>query len=83
VIYTHTDIRLNKKISTAAVLHILGAEYKVIVVGDAYMAPEELLDPGGAVYYYHHNDTPGIERLRRVQAHFRACIWFNPILERH
>ena len=47
------------------------------------MAPEELLEPGGAIYYYHNNDTPGIEWLRRVQAHFRSCIWLNPMPERH
>jgi uncharacterized protein with von Willebrand factor type A (vWA) domain len=79
----YTDMRLDKRLSTASVLHTLGAEYKVIFVGDAYMAPEELLDPGGAIYYYHNNDTPGIEWLRRVQAHFQACIWFNPMPERH
>ena len=57
--------------------------YKAILVGDASMAPEELLDPGGAIYYYHNNDTPGIEWLRRIQAHFRACIWLNPMSEQH
>jgi uncharacterized protein with von Willebrand factor type A (vWA) domain len=46
------------------------------------MAPEELLEPGGAIYYYQNNDTPGIEWLRRVQAHFRSCIWLNPMPER-
>jgi hypothetical protein len=79
----YTDIRLHKKIFTAAVLHTLDADYQVIVVGDAYMAPEELLNPGGAIYYYHNNDTPGIEWLRRLQTHFRACIWLNPMPERH
>jgi uncharacterized protein with von Willebrand factor type A (vWA) domain len=75
----YTDMGMNKKISTTTVCHILEAGYKVILVGDAYMAPEELLEPGGAIYYYHNNDTPGIEWLRRVQAHFRSCIWLNPM----
>jgi uncharacterized protein len=79
----YTDMGMNKKISTATVFHILEAGYKVILVGDAYMAPEELLEPGGSIYYYHNNDTPGIEWLRRVQAHFRSCIWLNPMPERH
>ncbi len=77
----YSDMRLNKKLSTASLLHGLDADYKVILVGDAYMAPEELLDPGGALYYYHHNDTPGIAWLRRIQEHFRACIWLNPLPE--
>ena len=75
----YTDIRMNKKTSVQALLRTLDAEYKVILVGDAYMAPEELLEPGGAIYYYHHNSTPGIEWLRRIEAHFKSCIWLNPI----
>jgi uncharacterized protein with von Willebrand factor type A (vWA) domain len=77
----YADIRMNKRVSTASLLHILDADYKVILVGDAYMAPEELIDPGGALYYYHYNDTPGMTWLRRIQEHFRACIWLNPLPE--
>jgi uncharacterized protein with von Willebrand factor type A (vWA) domain len=79
----YTDMRLNKKADTAAILQSLDASYKVILVGDAYMAPEELLEPGGAIYYYHNNNTAGIEWLRRIAAHFHACIWLNPMPERH
>jgi uncharacterized protein with von Willebrand factor type A (vWA) domain len=79
----YTNIRMNKKESTRSLLQTLDADYKVILVGDAYMAPEELIDPGGAIYYYHHNSTPGIEWLRRIQAHFKSCIWLNPIPARN
>ena len=75
----YSDMRMNKKVSTSSLLHTLDADYKVILVGDAYMAPEELIDPGGALYYSHHNDTPGMTWLRRIQEHFRACIWLNPL----
>jgi uncharacterized protein len=79
----YIDMGMNKKIATPTVFHTMEADYKVILVGDAYMAPEELLEPGGAIYYYHDNDIPGIEWLRRVRAHFQACIWLNPMPERH
>jgi uncharacterized protein with von Willebrand factor type A (vWA) domain len=79
----YIDMGMNKKIATPTVLQTMEADYKVILVGDAYMAPEELLEAGGAIYYYHNNDIPGIEWLRRVRAHFRACIWLNPMPERH
>jgi uncharacterized protein with von Willebrand factor type A (vWA) domain len=79
----YTDIRMNQKTSVQGLLRTLDADYKVIVVGDAYMAPEELTEPGGAIYYYHHNSTPGIEWLRRIQAHFKSCIWLNPIPSRN
>jgi uncharacterized protein len=77
----YSDMRLHTSVSTSSLLHVLDADYRVILVGDAYMAPEELIDPGGALYYYHHNDTPGITWLRRIQEHFRACIWLNPLPE--
>jgi uncharacterized protein with von Willebrand factor type A (vWA) domain len=79
----YTDIRMNKKTAVQALLRTLDADYKVILVGDAYMAPEELLEPGGAIYYYHNNRTPGIEWLRRIEAHFKSCIWLNPIPSRN
>lgn len=79
----YTDIRMNKKASVQALLRTLDADYKVILVGDAYMAPEELTAPGGAIYYYHNNSTPGIEWLRRIEAHFKSCIWLNPIPSRN
>jgi uncharacterized protein len=79
----YTDIRMNKKTSVQSLLRTLEADYKVILVGDAYMAPEELVEPGGAIYYYHNNRTPGIEWLRRIEAHFKSCIWLNPIPSRN
>ena len=79
----YTNMRMNQKESTRSLLQTLDADYKVILVGDAYMAPEELIDPGGAIYYYHNNSTPGIEWLRRIQAHFKSCIWLNPIPARN
>ena len=79
----YTDIRMNKKTSVQTLLRTLDADYKVILVGDAYMAPEELVEPGGAIYYYHNNHTPGIEWLRRIEAHFKSCIWLNPIPSRN
>jgi uncharacterized protein with von Willebrand factor type A (vWA) domain len=84
-IYEHlyADIRLHQTIATHALLQTCAADYRVILVGDAYMAPEELLDAGGALYNYPQNSIPGIEWLRRIQAHFKACIWLNPMPQRH
>ena len=75
----YADMRLNKSVSTSSLLHILDADYKVILVGDAYMAPEELIDPGGALYY-HQNDTPGLTCCAHSGALSRG-IWLNPMPE--
>ncbi|MEL6187922.1 MAG: VWA domain-containing protein [Myxococcota bacterium] len=54
----------------------------LIFVGDAYMAPSELIDPHGSIYYYHHHKTPGLAWLHRLRSQFPRCIWLNPIPER-
>ena len=53
-------------------------DYKVILVGDARMAVQELTERYGAVNYYQRNETPGIIWLRRFAGHFTHCVWLNP-----
>lgn len=73
-----TDIWLMKSIPTRKVLEEAGRNYKVILVGDAYMAPSELLTPNGAIDYWYRNDRPGIEWLVDIRKRFRKAIWLNP-----
>jgi len=75
----YTDIWNSESIPTAKVLANLDSDYKVILVGDAHMAPSELMSVGGAIDYYYHNEQPGIYWLKRVAEHFRHSIWLNPI----
>jgi len=56
---------------------------KLVVIGDALMHPSELLDSGGALYFYRHNPTAGLEWLRRVEDHFRRAVWLNPEPEKY
>jgi hypothetical protein len=51
----------------------------VIIVGDASMAPYELMRAGGIIDWGLHNDRPGIEWLRRLRQHFEYSAWLNPI----
>ena len=76
------DIYTSEAVPTASLLQNLSPDYKVILVGDAYMAPSELYAVGGAIDYYYHNDQPGIEWLHRIADHFRHCVWLNPMPER-
>ena len=55
-----------------------GPEYKCIIVGDADMAPPELLNRNGAIHYFYYNDVPGMEWLTRIRDHFKKTVWFNP-----
>ena len=65
-------------VSTEYLLSTLGSDYKTVIVGDANMAPWELLERYGAINYYQRNDTPGIEWLKRIARHFTHAIWLNP-----
>ncbi len=78
----YQDIYNSESVPTAELLHNLAPDYKVILVGDAYMAPSELFSVGGAIDYYYHNERPGIEWLQRIADHFRHCVWLNPMPER-
>ena len=74
----YTDIWQMKAVSTRKVLDQTSRNYKVILVGDAYMAPSELLSPNGAIDYWYRNDRPGIEWLMDIRKRFRKVIWLNP-----
>jgi len=67
---------------TSRVLHELSGEYKLILVGDAAMAPSELMARDGIIWWGRTNAEPGIEWLRKLARHFDHAVWLNPIPER-
>ena len=67
---------------TRQLLAQLSPDYKLIVVGDACMAPSELALVGGAIDYYQRNDEPGWTWLERLVGQFSRCAWLNPVPER-
>jgi uncharacterized protein len=73
------DIERNKSVSTMDLLKSEDNDYKVILVGDAEMAPSELTWVNGAIDYWYHNDTPGVVWLQRIKDKFKNIIWLNPL----
>ncbi len=62
-------------------LHTLGPEWKLIMVGDAAMHPAELLGAGDYEYYatgHHGPPQTGMKWLVRLADHFRRFAWLNP-----
>jgi uncharacterized protein with von Willebrand factor type A (vWA) domain len=63
-------------------LHDLGPEWKVVIVGDAAMHPAELLGSGDYEYYATGNSggeaTSGMATLVKIADHFRRGAWLNP-----
>jgi uncharacterized protein with von Willebrand factor type A (vWA) domain len=77
-----TDMERNASISTLDMLKSEDSDYKVIIVGDAEMAPSELTWVNGAIDYWYHNDTPGIIWMQRFKEKFKDAIWLNPLPKR-
>ncbi|QEY58096.1 VWA domain-containing protein [Pseudomonas sp. C27(2019)] len=68
--------RGNERIPTQDVLHKYGADYKVIFVSDAAMAPYEVTQAGGSVEHW--NEEPGYVWMQRFMHKFKKLIWINP-----
>ena len=78
-LYTDTSCSLDRAISTNGVLRDLPGDYKLIVVGDAEMAPSELLQRDGVIWWGFGNDEPGIDWLRKLRGHFEHSVWLNTV----
>jgi len=53
-------------------------ETRIIIVGDAAMAPYELSDPHGALYVGLNESRPSVNYLKFLARTFRHTVWFNP-----
>ena len=62
-------------------LHTYPSDYKVIIVGDAAMAPYEILSPGGSIEYL--NKEAGGVWMNRFTDTWRRLIWLNPTPQEH
>ena len=54
-------------------------ETRLLILGDASMAPEELLYPGGAITWGTQDAEPSLRWLERLRDRFRHSAWLNPI----
>ena len=77
-VYTRPDMHPKRSESTLHLLAQLDPDYKLVMVGDACMAPTELLVPGGAIDYQYMNEEPGAQWLERLEQHFERAAWLNP-----
>ena len=65
-----------QRYSTAELLRTYGADYRLILVGDATMSPYEISQPGGSVEHW--NEEAGAQWLRRLFDAFPHHAWLNP-----
>lgn len=64
-------------IDTEWMFRNLDSDYKVIVVGDAAMAPEELYSDSGN-YRGPNGGLSGLEWLKLLKSHYKKIVWLNP-----
>jgi uncharacterized protein with von Willebrand factor type A (vWA) domain len=56
----------------------LDPETRFVIVGDASMAPYELMATDGSIYIEERSGKPSYERLRFIAESFPHSIWINP-----
>lgn len=54
-------------------------ETRLVMVGDASMAPYELMATDGSIYIQERSGMPSIERLKSMAETFPHCVWLNPV----
>ena len=59
----------------------LDPETRLIIVGDASMAPYELMVPDSSIYAFERSGRPSFERLKYLSETFKHCVWLNPVAE--
>ena len=82
-LYKDPRCRRGEWVETEWVLSNLDSDYKVILVGDAAMAPSELFRKGGNSVIGLYNEELGIEWLKKFKKKYEKQIWLNPIPEKH
>jgi len=73
------DPQRRSRPETVEVLLRRDPETRLIFVGDASMAPEELLSLNGSIAIEYRQQLPSIERLRSLAKAFRHAAWLNPL----
>lgn len=69
--------RRDQRVDTWHVLHTYGADYKLIIVGDAAMSPYEITHVGGSVEHY--NPESGQVWMERLLGIYHHAVWLNPL----
>jgi hypothetical protein len=79
-VYEHLyeDMSRRSRVRTQDVLREVGRDWLCVVVGDAAMAPYELMETGGAIDLYEMNLRPGIHWLGRIKEEVPRAVWLNP-----
>ncbi len=82
LLYLDASSDPRKAIKTEDVMRSLNLDYKVVIIGDAAMAPSELMMVDGNIFWDLGNEEPGLSWLKRLAKKFPYNVWLNPIPEK-
>ncbi|MGC1403962.1 MAG: hypothetical protein WA974_13670 [Thermodesulfobacteriota bacterium] len=71
--------RRSKPFSTEQLVR-LDPETRFVIVGDASMAPYELMGTDGSIYVGERSGRPSVERLKFIAETFTRALWINPVM---
>lgn len=74
----YEDMARRVRKPTQEVLDQLDGSWRCIIVGDAAMAPDELMRVGGAIDFFTMNQRAGISWLRLLKETIPRAVWLNP-----
>jgi uncharacterized protein with von Willebrand factor type A (vWA) domain len=63
---------------TRDLLHRVDETWRLLIIGDAYMHPYELLQTGGAIDYRTNNAETGLVWLEKLRQRMPNSVWVNP-----
>jgi len=70
--------KFDEPLYVSDMLHEVGRDHKLVIVGDALMAPYELMRQGGVMSATDRTALTGIGWLMMLKDHFRHSAWLNP-----
>ncbi len=76
-LYKTPECENGEWVDTEWMFRNLDSDYKVIIVGDAAMAPEELYSTSGN-YRGPNGGLSGMEWLQLMKRHYKKIVWLNP-----
>ena len=73
--------RTQERFLVQDIINKFSSDYKIIVVGDATMAPYEITNAGGSIEHW--NEEAGHVWIKRLSDHFENMAWLNPVPDDH
>ena len=80
-VWTDNYRRNENRVETQTIINKFTKNHKVIIIGDASMAPYELTNAGGSIEHW--NKEAGELWLKKIKSNFYKTVWLNPVHEDH